>query len=160
MLTQKEGVYNAIASLKSFDDGDEVVLSKDEKATVVEMVCASFEANEVALSDNARAKFDTPEKLRSYTSGMVNNWLRKDTRLNGGSKYVTKNPGSRAGSGDSVIKNLKLLKSTISDDAKIAEIDSAIEARKTEIAAEKAKDVEIDFSVISPDLLAKLNIES
>jgi len=39
-------------------------------------------------------------KLRSYCSGLQSNWLRKDTRLNGGVKYVAKNPGSRAGSTD------------------------------------------------------------
>lgn len=160
MMSQKEAVYNAVKSLKSFDDGESVTLSKDEKANIVEIVCAAFDAGEAALSDNARAKFDTPEKLRSYTSGMVNNWMRKDTRLNGGSKYITKNPGSRAGSGDALIKNLKLLKSTLTDETKIKKVDEAIESRKSEIAAEKAKNVEIDFSVISPDLLAKLNIES
>lgn len=159
MLSQKAAVYNAVSSITQFDDGDKVELTKEQRAQVVEMVCAGFQANEVSLSDAARAKFDTPEKLRSYTSGMVNNWLRKDTRLNGGSKYVTKDPGSRTGSGDAVIKNLKLLKSTITDEAKITEIDHAIEARKSELAAEKAKNVQIDYSAIDPALLAKLNIE-
>jgi hypothetical protein len=158
MINQKTAVYNAVKSIISFDDGEAVTLTKDEKANVVQIVTAGFEAHEVELSEKARTKFDSPEKLRSYTSGMVNNWLRKDTRLNGGSKYVTKNPGSRAGAGDSVMKNLKLLRSTITDEAKLTEIDSAIELRKTEIQAEKAKDVEIDFSTFSPELLKKLGL--
>lgn len=159
MLSQKAAVYNAVQSIHSFDDNQEVTLTKDERAQVVTIVCAAFDAHEVALSDAARAKFDTPEKLRSYTSGMVNNWLRKDTRMNGGTKYVTKNPGSRAGSADALIKNLKLLKSTISDPDKLTQIEAAIEARQAEIKVEKAKDVEIDFSAISPELLEKLGLD-
>lgn len=159
MLSQKAAVYNAVQSIHSFDDNQEVTLTKDERAQVVAIVCAAFDAHEVVLSDAARAKFDTPEKLRSYTSGMVNNWLRKDTRMNGGTKYVTKNPGSRAGSADALIKNLKLLKSTISDPDKLTQIEAAIEARQAEIKVEKAKDVEIDFSAISPELLEKLGLD-
>lgn len=159
MLSQKAAVYSAVQSIHSFDDNQEVTLTKDERAQVVAIVCAAFDAHEVVLSDAARAKFDTPEKLRSYTSGMVNNWLRKDTRMNGGTKYVTKNPGSRAGSADALIKNLKLLKSTISDPDKLTQIEAAIEARQAEIKVEKAKDVEIDFSAISPELLEKLGLD-
>ncbi len=158
-INQKEGVYNAVKSIKSFDDGDEVVLTKDEKANVAEIVSAGFESGDVDMSDKARAKYiGNPAALKSYVGGLVNNWMRKDTRLNGGDKYVAKNPGSRAGSGDSVIKNLKLLRSTMSDDDKIAEIDAAIDRRKEEIAAEKAKDIEIDMSLISAELREKLGL--
>jgi Zn-dependent oligopeptidase len=157
-VSQKEAVYNAIKSIKSFDDGELVTLTKEEKANVVQIVVAAFEAGEVSLSDAARAKFDDSTKLSKYTSGMVNNWLRKDTRLNGGSKYVTKNPGSRAGSQDDTIKNLRLLKSTLTDETQIAEVDAAIEQRKSEIQAEKAKNVEINFDHIPESLRATLGL--
>ena len=160
MLTQKEAVYNAITSVIDFEDGDKVELTKEQKANVVSLVVAGFQANEVALSDNAREKFSDSKKLTTYTGGMVNNWMRKDTRINGGDKYITKNPGSRAGSGDATMKNLKLLKSTLTDEDKIAQVETAIEARKTELAAEKAKSVEIDYSQIPVELLETLNIES
>jgi hypothetical protein len=158
MINQKTGVYNAVKSITSFDDGFCVQLTKDEKATVIEIVCAGFESGEIEMSEKAKDKYIGDTKLKSYVGGLVNNWLRKDTRMNGGDKYVTKNPGSRAGSGDTILKNLRLLKSTITDEAKLESIDSAIDARMAEIATEKAKDVEIDFSTIDPELLKKLGL--
>lgn len=68
--------------------------------------------------------------LRKYIPGLVNNWVRKDSRMNGGVKYTPKNPGSRTGSGDETLKNLRLLLTMVADDAKPAvqaEIDKRIE---------------------------------
>lgn len=157
-MSQKEAVYSAIKSIKSFDDGELVNLSKDERASVVQIVTEALASGEAVLSDSAREKFDDNVKLAKYTSGMVNNWLRKDTRLNGGDKYITKNPGSRTGSQDDTIKNLKLLKSTLTDPAQVAECEAAIEARKAEIQVEKAKDVEINFDHIPEALRATLGL--
>jgi len=157
-MSQKEAVYSAVKSIKSFDDGEKVNLTSDEKANVVNIVTESLASGDAVLSDKARAKFDTPTKLKSYTSGMVNNWMRKDTRLNGGLKYVIKNPGSRAGSQDDTIKNLKLLKSTLTDPAQIEECDAAIEARKAEITIEKAKNVEINYDHIPAELRESLGL--
>ena len=111
------------------------------------------------MSEKAQAKFigDAP-KLKSYVGGLVNNWMRKDKRLNGGETYITKNPGSRAGNADALIKNLKLLRSTMSDTDKIAEIDADIESRQAEIKVEKAKDVEIDMDQIPAELREKLGL--
>jgi hypothetical protein len=161
MMNQREATYNAVQSIHAFDDGDTIILTKDEKAQVVAILCAAFEAHEVTLSEKACNKYlGNPQALKGYVGGLVNNWTRKDPRMNGNTKYQAKNPGSRAGSGDSVVKNLKLLRSTMTDEAKVAKVDEAIEARQAEIKATKAKDVEIDFSVIDPDLLTKLGFES
>ena len=157
-MSQKEAVYSAIKSIKSFDDGEQVSLTKDEKANVVQIVAESLSNGDAVLSEKARAKFDTDVKLIKYTSGMVNNWLRKDIRLNGGDKYVTKNPGSRTGSQDDTIKNLKLLKSTLTDPTQIEECDAAIEARKAELQAAKAKNVEVNYDHIPADLRESLGL--
>jgi hypothetical protein len=113
-MTQKEAVYSAVQAFLQENDREHeldsalpINLSKTDKQTVVSMVCAASDMME--LSTEATTKFDTPQKLKTYVIGLVNNWLRKDTRLNGGSKYITKNPGSRAGTGDEQIRALKAL---------------------------------------------------
>ena len=65
--------------------------------------------------------------------GLVNNWLRKDGRLNGGVKYTAKNPGSRSGSGDEAIRAMKTLLSVTTDASAKLEIQAAIEARQAEL---------------------------
>lgn len=163
MLSQKEAVFTAVKSLfaqsnKTFKDGSKIELSKEERATVTQMVLAGIESGDVVFSDEAKAKYDTSDKVKSYVAGMVGNWLTKDIRLNGGSKYSPANPGSRAGQGDDVIKALRTLRSTLSDAEQIAAVDSEIEKRKEAIASSKTKKVEVNFDALPADLLAKLNI--
>lgn len=163
MLSQKDGVYNAVVAFHdensiSFEDGHKVEFSKDDRATVIGMICEAFNADEIAMSPEAKTKFSTLEKLKSYTNGLLSNWLRKDTRLNGGSKYVAKNPGSRAGQGDETVKNLRLLKKTLSDPTQVQEVDAAIDARLAEIKASKAPTVEIDFDAIPAHLRDSLGV--
>jgi hypothetical protein len=67
--------------------------------------------------------------LLKYIPGLVNNWVRKDKRLNGGAKYLPKNPGSRTGSGDEVLRNLKALLATQKDPEVRAEIQLHIDER-------------------------------
>ena len=164
MLTQGEAVYNAIQSIQSFDDGDKVSLSKEEKAQVVQILSAGFEAGEIRLSEVACHKYlgeGNEQALKTYVGGLINNWTRKDLRMNGGPKYEPKDPGSRAGSGDALVKNLKALKASgqVTDEDKMAELDTAIANRIAEVKASKAKKVEVDYSVIDPKLLESLNIE-
>ena len=109
------------------------------------------------FSESAQAKYDTEAKIKTYTNGLVSNWLRKDTRLNGGVKHQIKNPGSRAGSGDEVIKNLKRLASTLSNPEQLAAVQAEIDKRLAQLKAEKAKNVEIDMSLIPVDLQHLIN---
>jgi hypothetical protein len=153
MLNQKSAVFNAVCSVlgqESFDSAIE--LSKEDRATVIEMVAEGFTAHEVELSEGAREKYDSPAKLKTYTNGLVSNWVRKDKRLNGGVQHTIQNPGSRAGSGDKVIKELKKLRSTFTEADQIEACDAEIEKRMAKIKAEKAKNVEIDYSLIPEDL--------
>ena len=153
MINQKTAVFNATCSVleqESFDGA--VELSKEERASVIAIVAEGFAAHEVELSDGARTKYNTDAKLKTYTNGLVSNWVRKDKRLNGDVQHVIKNPGSRAGSGDAVIRELKKLKSTFTEQNQIDAVDTEIEKRMLVIKAEKAKDVEIDMSLIPDDL--------
>ena len=150
-MSQKESVFTAVVSVIGEVDGV-VNLNKDQRKQVIDCVTDSIQANETDFSTEARAKYTTRELIKGYVNGMVSNWLRKDTRLNGGEKYVTKNPGSRAGSGDEVLKNLKALKATLSDAAHISAVDEEIEKRTTELAQAKAKTVVIDINKIPEEL--------
>lgn len=75
--------------------------------------------------------------LLKYIPGLVNNWVRKDLRLNGGVKYTAKNPGSRSGGGDEMIKNMKILLGATTDpEARLAiqaEIDKRMEELKPKV---------------------------
>ena len=139
MMNQKTATYNAIKSVLDFNDGDVVTLSKDQKAEVKAMLVEQFTNGEIELKSEQ-------EDLSKYVNGLINNWLRKDKRLNGNTEYKAKNPGSRAGQGDPQVKNLRLLKKTVTDATALADIDAAIQARLAEIKPEKK--VEIDATAI------------
>lgn len=156
-VSQKQGVYNAVQAFCEenelhFEDGMHFNPTKEQRSEIVHMVAGAMEAGEIQLSSDAASKYDTPEKLKSYCNGLVSNWLRKDTRLNGGEKYEIKNPGSRAGSGDQVIKELRKLKKTLTDAEQIAAVEEEIEKRLASIQAEKAKSVEINVDLIPEEL--------
>lgn len=158
MRTQKEAVFSAVCSVLGQDSFDQAVeLTKDEWATVIEIVTQGLINGEVDFSDSARAKYDTESKTKTYTNGLVRNWLRKDKRLNGGVKHTIKNPGSRAGAGDAVLKNLKHFKSTLTDPAHIEAVDAEIAKRMQQLQAEKAKKVEINMDLIPDDLKDLVN---
>ena len=94
-------------------------------------------------------------ELKAYVSGLQSNWLRKDTRLNGGTKYSAKNPGTRQGSGDAQLKAMRALLSTLTEESDKIEVQKHIDSRLAEIAKSKAPT--IDFSVLPSDLAAKFN---
>ena len=151
MLNQKESVFQAVTSVleeagQSVDGA--VNLTKEQRSQVVSLVTDSITTGDTEFSDSAKTKYDTPEKVRSYTVGLVNNWLRKDKRLNGGEAYKPANPGSRAGSQDPVIKELRKLFSTLTEDdqkeAVQAEIDARLESIRAEKSATKKESIDLD----------------
>ena len=134
-MNQKTATYNAIKSVIDFEDNDKVTLTKDQKAAVKEILVRQFENDEIELKS-------PQDDLGKYVNGLINNWLRKDKRLNGGTTYTATNPGSRAGQGDPQVKNLRLLKKTVTDPDAIADIDAAISARLAEIRPEKKLNID------------------
>ena len=105
----------------------------------------------------ASEKYNTPELVRQYARGMVQNHFRKDTRLNGGTKYQIQNPGSRTGTSDPEIKALKqLIKSGTLNPAQLSIVQERLDAKLAEIQSNK---VEIDLSAIPADLLEKLGLK-
>lgn len=156
MMSQKEGVFNAVTSLlqeqgREFEQGStKVQLSADERKTVVETLVAATEAGELKVGGKAAAN------LSKYWSGTLSNWLRKDERLNGGEEYKIKNPGSRTGARDPQIQALKALLQRVQatgDEQNTAKVKEALEKRKAELAAEKVKQqVEINSELLPESL--------
>lgn len=156
-MSQKDCVYAAVQAYLAdsnreheLDSGEAIKLSKSDKATVVGMVVNA--RAEMIIAPEADAKYDSVQKFRTYVLGLVDNWLRKDKRLNGGIKYEAKNPGSRAGSGDTQLKALRALRSTVTDTDTLAVIDSEIQTRISEIKATKVKHVEVNVEALPEHL--------
>lgn len=160
-MKQKQAVYEAIESTLGTIEAP-VTLTKDQRKTIIAAIAQNIFDGNVEFSDEAKAKYDSLEKIAGYCGGLLNNWLRKDTRLNGGTTYTPSKPGSRAGQGDEVLKNLKALRQTRTDATEIAEIDLAITARIAEVAAaktaKKSKSQEVDMSAVPDDLKEMLGI--
>ena len=164
--SQKEAVYTAVTEVLGTIDGA-VSLTKDQRRAVVAKIADGMQNGEVELSTEAAAKFDTRKKIETYVGGLVNNWLRKDTRLSGGVKYEAKNPGKRAGSSDEQLKAMRVLRKQLEasgDTNKVAEVDAAIASRVAELKAEKvvtkkaAQIPTVDTSTIPTELREMLGI--
>ena len=163
-MSQKDVVFNAVTAVVTIVDS-KAELSKEEKKEVQAAIAAKLHSDrDTYLSKDAQVKYPTEDDLmKKYVPGLLNNWLRKDTRLNGGDKYQAKNPGSRAGSGDEQIREMnKLMKQFQIDPEthadKIKTLQAAIDERKKAIATEKQKSVTIDVSVLTPELREALGL--
>jgi len=148
--SQREAVYQAIVNAYSeagihFEDGMDVSgqVQGEFRAGVQAILCEGFRGGtiEFEATPSNKEKLANPSKLSAYVSGLISNWVRKDTRLNGGDKYVAKNPGSRTGQSDEQMKTLRALKKQFAGTDKEALVDAQIEKRKAEIAAAKTKTV-------------------
>jgi hypothetical protein len=150
-MTQKEAVYQAVLNVTGYNgDSGPCVPSKEQRAQINAILVEGFKAGSITLETT----FDESD-LKGYVSGLTSNWLRKDKRLNGGTSYIAKNPGSRAGSSDPSLKAMRGLMSTLSDPSEIAEVQKHIDARHKEIQFSKQAAVVIDYSVLPADLAAK-----
>lgn len=139
---QKDAVFSAVSSVLSeagitISEGENFAahLSRELRAQVTNILVEGFNNGTIVLDKS----FENEADLRTYCSGLTSNWLRKDSRMNGGVKYVAKNPGSRAGSADPTIKSMRTLLATrtdLSSDDR-AEIQAAIDSRVAEVRASK-----------------------
>lgn len=132
-LTQKEAVFNAVANVVGEFEGA-CEPTKEQRSQINQILFEGFRSGTVELD----REYNDSE-LKAYVSGLQSNWLRKDTRLNGGVKYVAKNPGSRTGSTDAQVKAMRILLSTKTDPTERAEIQAFIDKRLSEIKPAKPK---------------------
>ena len=154
MKSQREATVNAILSVLSdrgvnYELGGTTsvisVLTADDKKKVQTILAAGFNKGEIQLSTEAQAKYvGNTAEMNKYVSGLINNWVRKFSDFNGGDKYTPKNPGSRQGTSDEQVKEMrKLLKVTENAEAKTA-IEAAISARLSEIKPASKVEINID----------------
>jgi hypothetical protein len=145
VMTQEEAVFQAITNVCGDSEGAKYEPSKEERAQITEILVESFKAGKIALKDTPsnREKLADDAKMRNYCSGLQSNWLRKDPRLNGNTKYVAKNPGSRAGSADPTVKSMRTLLATREDLSATdrAEIQAAIAKRVSELKPAKTQEL-------------------
>lgn len=128
-MTQGEAVFQAVCEVIGGEpDGGKVELREDELEAVHAKVLGFFTSGATSHSKNP-----STDQLLKYIPGLVNNWLRKDKRLNGGSNYVAKRPGSRSGSGDESVKAMRTLLSVTTDPDAKSQIQAAITARVAEL---------------------------
>jgi hypothetical protein len=98
-MKQKEAVYIAVKKILEengtwFEEGKEaVVLKRNVRDAIIDELAAGFMSGIIELDSSSPAnaeKLTNAASLKQYCSGLVSNWLRKDTRLNGGVMYVSK----------------------------------------------------------------------
>lgn len=154
-MKQAAAVVNATFEVlgNSFDHSQPILsyITKAQIESVVDFVTTQILAGEVEFG--AKEKYDTDAKVRAYTKGMVNNWHRKSLQLNP-TKYEAKNPGSRAGSSDPMVREMKKLKAQLEaagDLDTAAEVQAQIDSRIAEVKPTKALP-EINTSVLPESL--------
>ena len=130
-MKQKEAVYQAVVNVCGEHDGA-YSPTKEERATINQILFEGFRQGKIDLTK----EFDDSE-LKTYCSGLTSNWLNKDTRLNGGTKYVAKNPGSRSGMKDPMVAALRAALAMTTSEEKRAEIQGRIDERLAEIKPTK-----------------------
>jgi len=145
--TQKEAVFQTVTSFygDKFENG--MSHNKEDKSAIVTSLVESFEAGNIEIKSEQ-------ENVRTYMIGLLNNHLRKDTRLNGGDKYVAKNPGSRAGQTDPEVKAARTaLKTFAEGDPRIEKFEAFIATKVASLKAAKAVK-EIDMDALPEELKA------
>jgi hypothetical protein len=143
-MKQVDAVYAAVVSITGFNpESGPCSLTDEQKAMVRMSLLEGFRQGKIDFNGDFNSEEEKYQK--SYVSGLLNNHLRKDKRLNGGVKYEAKNPGSRTGQGDATLKAMRALLQTpgITDEDK-AEINAEIEAHLAKIQATKAPTINWD----------------
>lgn len=127
-MTQGEAVFQAVVAVVGEIDGGAVSLSKAQLEQVYETVFGFFKTGATTHKSNP-----DDSALKKYIPGLVNNWMRKDKRLNGGVKYETKRPGSRSGTADESVKAMRALLAMTTDPAAKQTIQAALDQRLAEL---------------------------
>lgn len=157
---QREATFNAIITVlsnngASFQSGSDVksVITSEHKKKVKDILVADFKNGNIDYTDDfAKTKLTSNSELSKYCSGLISNWIKKDPRLNGNTKYQVLNKGSRVGQGDSQVKELrKLLKATTGTDAE-NEVTEALNARLAAVRADKKPVSNIDVDSLPENL--------
>jgi hypothetical protein len=157
-VTQADAVYASVVETLAeysivFETGMQVqeFLNKEIRAAVKTKVLNMFANGLVRFSD--QVKLQDTKYMSSYVSGLITNWTNKDRRLNGGTKYQAKNPGSRPV--DATLKAMLAVQARFEvGSEEYEEIQKAIEAKNVEISNKKTTTTasKLDVSALPEDL--------
>jgi hypothetical protein len=151
-MNQKEAVFQAVSNITGHTEG-KCEPTTEQRKQIMAVLIEGFKAGKIDLDK----EFTDPE-LKVYVSGLLSNWLRKDTRLNGGEKYVTKNPGSRAGAGDPTLKAMMALLSIQAQGSpEYIEVQDEIIKYKATLAETKAKAIVVNYQALPEHLRNKFS---
>ena len=161
-VSQKSAVFTAISTIlgDSLESRRPVKLTKEERNEAVSILVEGFKDGNIALSEKSHDKYiknaANDEALIGYIPGLINNWCRKDTRLNAdGKPYETKNPGSR----NTVVSNLRKLQATFDETTnEFMQIQAKIDEKLAESKVKQSTAKPIDYSQIPTDLLESLGL--
>ena len=149
--SQKQVVVDAVMAImgsaynSTINCGEWFKARPEQKGELTQAVISAFESGECELKSEQKS-------LSAYVSGLISNHLRKAKELNGGVKYEPANPGSRSGQTDPQIKAMRqLLKTLPEGSAEFNKVQSAIDAKISEIKAERQK-TQIDVDNLPEDL--------
>lgn len=157
-MKQKDAVYQAVTETMGNVDGA-YKPTKEQRLEMITLLATGINNGEI---DYTLDRADMVS-VRTYSSGLLSNWLKKDTRLNGGAKYEAKNPGSRKGGTDPMIRELRKVKAQytkLGETDKVTIVEQAISKRLAEITIVKVS--EPDVSKLPEDiqiLLSQLDSE-
>ena len=153
-MNQREATFNAISKVTTIVNP--MTLSDVHRKEVLTHLVAAFMSGQVDLNSGKEEKMSNPNKMKSYCIGLLNDFLRKDKRVNGGEKYEAKNPGSRSGNTDETVRELRKLKKSLGTDTSKTEIiDQEIEKCLAETV--KAKAPKIDYSKIPANIMGLIS---
>jgi hypothetical protein len=144
-MTQGEAVFQAVLAVFGNNGSLDSAVpetknwSDEQKRAVHGKVFLAFKTGLTVKSSGGQ----DDESLLKYIPGLVNNWVRKDLRLNGGVKYTAKHPGSRTGSGDEALRAMKTLLQMTSDLDARAAIQTEIDKRTEELKPKTVINIEL-----------------
>lgn len=96
-ITQREAVYQEVMKILRQEkvalapkQAVKAVLKESHMKTLVTAIMTGFKAGAIALkdTDSNKKKLTDAKLLEIYVIGLVNNWLRRDGRLNGAGDKV------------------------------------------------------------------------
>lgn len=157
-VSQKDAVFSAVISVLK-ENGVEFmvnqdtlsdVLDKDLRMLIINNLINKFKTGAVVLSKGYNDK-----ELKSYVGGLVNNWTKKDMRLNGGITHTIQQPGSRIGQTDPMAKELRKMLIATKGTPNEAIVKKELIKRQEQLRKEQAASIIIDKTHI-PEALHHL----
>ena len=97
VLTQREAVFQEVSKILKQEkivlqpkQPVKAVLKENHIKVIIAAIAAGFKSGAIDLknTDSNKKKLADAKQMESYVIGLINNWLRRDNRLNGAGDKV------------------------------------------------------------------------